>query len=163
MRNPMPLILSTCALTFLLLGLAACDGERSLEAASEKVERVARDVDAARAKIEQREEAVEKAKESLEEARTELAEIETKLSEARQSVEDAISDTDLFRAVQSALLDDDDLEDLAISARVAQRVVTLEGSVPSEDLKVRAEKIAGDALGVATVVNQIRVEVPAEG
>ena len=42
--------------------------------------------------------------------------------------------------------------------------MTLEGTVPSEDLKARAEKIAGEALGVATVVNQIRVETPpAEG
>ena len=164
MRNPMPLFLLPLALAF-TLGLAACGGGGgdALEKASAKVERILQDVDAARGKVERREEELTKAREALEEARQELAEIETELAEARQNVEHAVSDNDLFRAVQSALLEDDELESHAISARVTQRVVTLEGSVPTEELKGRAEKIAAEALGVATVVNQIRIEAPAEG
>jgi osmotically-inducible protein OsmY len=157
-------MLTTCALGLALLGLAGCGGDASLEEASAKVERVARDVDSARERVEQREGELKEAMEALEDARQELAAIETELAEARQSVEEAVSDTELFRAVQSALLEDRNLEGHAISARVAQRVVTLEGSVPSDELKGRAEQIAGEALGVATVVNQIRVEPPpAEG
>jgi len=164
MRNPMFLMLSTYALSFALLGLAGCGGDASLEEASAKVERVASDVDSARKLVERREGELQEAMEALEEARQELAAIETELSEARQSVEEAVSDNELFRAVQSALLEEEDLESHAISARVAQRVVTLEGNVPTEELKGRAEQIASEALGVATVVNQIRVEAPpAEG
>jgi osmotically-inducible protein OsmY len=164
MRTPTPLILSTCTLAFAVFGLAACGGgDASLEEASATVERVARDVEIARDLVEQREGEVKEAMENLEGARQDLASIETELAEARKNVEEAVSDNDLFRAVQSALLADRDLEEHAIAARVAQRVVTLEGSVPTDELKGRAEKIAGEALGVATVVNQIRVAPPAEG
>ncbi len=162
MRTRKPL-LSFLALA-LALGLAACGGGDPLEEASAQVERVQRDVETARGLVERREEELEKAREALEEAREDLAEIETELADARQGVEEAVSDNDLFRAVQSALLEDAELEGHAISARVTQRVVTLEGTVPSEEVKSRAETIASQALGVATVVNQIRVEAPpAEG
>lgn len=146
-----------------LLGLVACaggDDQPDLQEASAEVERVERDVEAARDRVAQRQEAVQEANVALEEAQRELAEIEAELSNARESVENAISDADLFRGVQSALLEDPSFQDLAISARVAQRVVTLEGLVPNETLKQTAEEIAAGTLGVATVVNQIRVETP---
>ena len=117
-------------------------GRRRLEEASAQAERVARDVETARGLVERREGELKDAMAALEEAREELAAIETELAEARKNVEEAVSDNDLFRTVQQALLEDPDLEAHAISARVKQRVVTLEGTVPEEAIKTRAEAIA---------------------
>ena len=161
MRNRNRFLLSLLVLGLIASGLTACDGGGGgLEEASAQAERVARDVEAARNVVERREGELKDAMAALEEARQNLAEVETELAEARKNVEEAVSDNDLFRTVQQALLEDAELEAHAISARVQQRVVTLEGSVPSDELKGRAEAIAADALGVATVVNQIRIETP---
>lgn len=141
--------------------LIACGGDQvGLEEASETVERISQDVETARQKVTERETEFTAAQDQLNEARRELAEIEAELNEARSSVENAVSDADLFRTVQTALLEDDAFEDLVVSAHVAQRVVTLDGTVPSEELKQRAEETAAKTLGVATVVNQIRVAAP---
>ena len=162
MRNRTALLCSLLLLGLVAPGLTACDGGGGgLEAASAQAERVANAVETARTRVEQRETELKDAMAALEEARDELAKVETELAEARQQVEEAVSDNDLFRDVQKALLENEALEGHAISARVRQRVVTLEGTVPDEALKTQAEEIAAASLGVATVVNQIRVETPA--
>ncbi len=162
MRNRNAFLLSFLVLGLAVSGLTACDGgSGGLEKASAQAERVARDVEAARDRVERRESELKDSMAALEEARQELAAIETELAEARKNVEEAVSDNELFRTVQQALLEDEELAAHAISARVTQRVVTLEGTVPSDELKGRAEEIASQALGVSTVVNQIRIEAPA--
>ena len=161
MRNRTALLFSLLLLGLALPGLTGCDGGGGgLEAASEKADRVANAVETARNLVEKREGELKDAMAALEEARDDLAKIEVELAEARKDVEEAVSDNDLFRDVQKALLDNAELEAHAISARVSQRVVTLEGTVPNEELKAQAEAIAADSLGVATVVNQIRIEAP---
>lgn len=142
--------------------LSACGGDDGLEAASEELSEIQEEVAEARAAVEERKAKADEAEEALEAARETLARAEAKLAEARADVAKAANDAVLFRTVQQRLLDDSRLEGVAISARVQKRVVTLEGSVPSEELKRRAEKVAADTTGVATVVNQITVQVAAK-
>ena len=52
---------------------------------------------------------------------------------------------------------DDDLEEVAISARVEHGVVTLSGVVPETELSERAEKLAESVPGVVSVQNRIQV------
>jgi osmotically-inducible protein OsmY len=59
--------------------------------------------------------------------------------------------------VQKQLLDDDDLEDVAISARVERGVVTLSGVVSEEKLRERAVKLAESVPGVVSVQDRIQV------
>ena len=59
--------------------------------------------------------------------------------------------------VQQELLEDDDLEDVAISARVEQGTVTLSGVVPSAELGARAVELAESVPGVVAVQSRIQV------
>ncbi|MGH0030155.1 MAG: BON domain-containing protein [Myxococcota bacterium] len=153
------LVPALCALLASLL-LAACGGEDSLEAAREQLAQIKQEVADAEEEVRMREENAAKANEALETARKTLAEARRRLAEADTAVAQAAKDPVLFRAVQQRLLDAPELEGLAVSARVQNRVVTLEGSVPDEAEKARAEEIAAGTTGVETVVNQIRVTAP---
>jgi osmotically-inducible protein OsmY len=62
--------------------------------------------------------------------------------------------------VQKRLLEDGDLSDVAIAARVSNGIVTLSGSVPNAKLRDRALEIARAAPGVGSV--ESRIEVAAE-
>ncbi|MFI5216583.1 MAG: BON domain-containing protein [Candidatus Limnocylindria bacterium] len=59
--------------------------------------------------------------------------------------------------IQKQLLDDDDLEEVAISARVEHGVVTLSGVVPEAELRERAVKLAESVPGVVSVQDRIQV------
>jgi hyperosmotically inducible periplasmic protein len=60
--------------------------------------------------------------------------------------------------VNSRLLDDPDLRSHPITVRLENGSATLSGSVPSEALKLRAEKLAMSVKGVRRVVNNITVQ-----
>lgn len=60
--------------------------------------------------------------------------------------------------VTSALLNDPDLRSFPIDVKVAGRTAMLSGHVPSDDLKIRAERLARTIKGVGKVVNSITVE-----
>src|SRR5690606_12701346 len=66
-------------------------------------------------------------------------------------------DTLLFRTVQARLLEDDALEDAAVSASVEGGVVTLSGTVPSEALRDRAVAVARETAGVVDVRSRIEI------
>jgi len=155
-RSPWLLVVA-CALL-----VAACGGDGGLEAASEQLAQMEQKVEAARTRVEAREAEARSAEQALKEARDTLAQVEKQLADARARVAKQANDAVLFRSVQQRLLDDAKLRGVAISARVQKRVVTLEGSVPSEELKTRAEQVAAQTTGVETVVNQIAVRAPAE-
>ena len=148
------LVLSAALLLF-----AAC-GDGGLEEATEQFEEMQARVAEARSRVEAHEAEAKRAEAALARSREELAAAEKRLAEARAAVAKEANDAVLFRTVQQRLLDDDDLEGSAVSARVQKRVVTLEGSVPSERMKERAEKIATETAGVETVINQISVRQP---
>jgi type II secretory pathway pseudopilin PulG len=60
--------------------------------------------------------------------------------------------------VNGKLLDDPQLRSHPITVRFENGSATLSGSVPSEELKARAEKIAMSVKGVRHVINNITVE-----
>ena len=70
------------------------------------------------------------------------------------------TDVALFRAVQSALLEDESLQETGVSVSVEDGIVTLRGVVESADARDTARNIAQGVTGVETVVNRIRVEQP---
>lgn len=155
-RSVLSLAFAVCAAA--ALGACAEDG---LEAASQKLEAVQADVDRARAEMEAKDAVAAEAGEALERAREELERAEQRLADARERVEDETNDTALFRAVQRRLLDESDLDGVAITARVERRTATLDGTVPSPELKKLAEEIAKQTRGIETVVNRISVDVAA--
>ena len=154
----------------ILVGLAtalaalACGGsdpEVDLEQASQAVEEARVQVEKARETVQTRESEVKKAQERLAEARSTLREAESEFAQREAVVNRGATDAVLFRAVQKRLLEDDDLSDVAIAARVSKGVVTLSGSVPSAKLRDQAVEIARTTPGVGSVESRIEVPVSA--
>lgn len=152
--------LASSLLMLAVLAGSGC-GDDGLEAVSAQLAEIENEVDQARIEVERRDAEASQAGDALERARETLEEAEQRFADARKRVAKAASDAVVFRAVQQRLLDDGDLEGVAISARVQRRTVTLEGSVPNELLKKRAQEVASGATGVETVINQITVDVAA--
>jgi type II secretory pathway pseudopilin PulG len=69
----------------------------------------------------------------------------------------APSNTSIEISVNQKFLDDSQLKTYTIDAKVESGVVTLSGELPSNDLKMRAEKLAGTVKGVRRVTNNITV------
>lgn len=157
----MPTLRLALALVSAAALLAACGGD-DLEAASEELREMEQRVEQARARVGSREADARAADDALREAREALDRAEEKLRSARERVAKQVDDAKLFRAVQKRLLDDARLRDVAISARVQQQVVTLEGEVATPQQKQRAEEIAARTTGVETVINQIEVRAAEE-
>jgi osmotically-inducible protein OsmY len=142
----------------------ACGGsepEVDLEEASQAVEEARAQVEKARETVQARESEVKKAQERLAEARSALREAESEFAQRETVVNRSATDAVLFRAVQKRLLEDDDLSEVAIAARVSKGVVTLSGSVPNAKLRDQAVEVARTTPGVATVESRIEVPVSA--
>jgi len=155
--------LRATAFTAILL-LAACGGpdpEEQLSAASQRVAEAEAGVEEAKQRVESEEEDLERAREELADAVKALEESEDRLTAAKRQLAEIADDTYLFRAVQTALLAEPELEGHAIAARVQDRVVTLEGSVPTIALRKKAGAVATGTLGVERVENAVTVEPPA--
>ncbi len=67
-------------------------------------------------------------------------------------------DADLTARVMSQLQDDDDLRVAGVKAETSQGIVTLTGTVRSEDIKERAARLAGRVMGVQGVKSAIVVQ-----
>jgi osmotically-inducible protein OsmY len=150
-------ILLTAALALQL----ACgsDPEEELLEASQAADAARERVESARKTVEARETEVKQAQERLTEARDALREAQKVVAEREQTVDRNATDAVLFRAVQKRLLEDRQLEDVAVAAKVTDGVVTLSGSVPNAKLSDRAALIASETPGVESVVNRIQVAV----
>jgi len=68
------------------------------------------------------------------------------------------SATSIQISVNQKFLDDSQLKTYTIDAQVDNGVVTLSGEVPSNELKMRAEKLATTVKGVRSVINRITVQ-----
>ena len=149
----------------LALCLAACgapSAEKKIEDAAAQVDRAEEEVESAKQALEREQAELDEAREELEGARDALRGAESRLVEAQQHMGEVADDAFLFRAVQSALLADPALEDMAIGARVRDGVVTLEGQVPDADSKQRAGTLAAAVPGVKRVDNSVGVELALE-
>jgi osmotically-inducible protein OsmY len=60
--------------------------------------------------------------------------------------------------LNSKLLHDKQLSDYTINANVDNGVATLSGTLPSDDLRMRAEQVAKSVKGVTLVINHINVQ-----
>jgi hypothetical protein len=69
----------------------------------------------------------------------------------------AVSDTSIEIDVTTKLLDDQELRTHPIDVKFADGTATLSGTVPSEEIKTRAEKVAKTVKGVRRVANNITV------
>lgn len=67
------------------------------------------------------------------------------------------SNTSIEIDVNRKLLDDKQLSPYPITVKVENGTATLEGSVPTEELKTRAEKVTSTVKGVRDILNNITV------
>ena len=142
----------------------ACGGsdpEAELAEASEAADAARAEVETTRAAVEKREAEMKEAQQRLAEARAALLEAQQEFAKREQTVGRSATDAVLFRTVQKRLLEDGQLESVAIAANVTDGVVTLTGSVPNAGLSERAALIAGETPGVSSVTNRVRVAVSA--
>jgi hyperosmotically inducible protein len=81
--------------------------------------------------------------------------------EAEQQLEratEALDDTTITAKVKGALIADSDLSGLSIDVDTSQNVVTLRGSVASDDMRQKAERVARSVEGVKEVRNELVVK-----
>lgn len=147
---------------FLVAGLLAvscgADGEEArLETLNQELGSLREELPELRDRIVNREAAAKSAQDELAEARGALRESERRIAEIEKEIGSHATDPLLFRMVQTQLLEDDDLEDVAITARVERGAVTLSGVVPNAALRERAVKLTESIPGVVSVQDRIQV------
>jgi osmotically-inducible protein OsmY len=143
------------------LACGGSDPEANLEQASRAVEEARAEVAKDREAVQALESEVQEAQQRLADARSVLREAESELARRETAVDRSATDDVLFRTVQKRLLEDDDLSNVAIAARVSKGVVTLSGSVPNAKLRDRALEIARTTPGAGNVESRIEVQVSA--
>ncbi len=137
-------------------GLGACGGETPearLSDAGEKVEEAEESLTSIEARIDEHEAALDRLRDRRRKMKDRLQSLEERLA-------DRATDVALFRSVQSALLEEDNLRETAINVLVEDSVVTLVGSVPSAGERERALSIARETPGVAEVESRLRIDNP---
>jgi len=125
-------------------------------AVPESVTQAERALEATQREVAARKEAVEAAKRAVGDAEKQAVAAAEAVAEAKRTAALG-SDTALFRAVQTRLLEDPALASVAISARVQDGAVTLAGRVPDAALRDRAVAVARETPGVRAVENEIEV------
>jgi osmotically-inducible protein OsmY len=151
------------ALSTLILAAVGCGGdsqEQKLQEATAAVEAKQEAVQEAREEVEARQQVVDEARKKLEEAESELRTREQALRDAQSQVGLTATDATLFRSVQRRILDDPELDDLAVAVQASKGVITLQGAVPDEDARARAEEVARATPGVLNVENRVEVVAP---
>jgi osmotically-inducible protein OsmY len=139
--------------------LAGCQDseEAKLAALTEELGTLRTGLTETRAELAKREATAKAAQDALAAARGEQREAERRIAEIEKELGSHATDPVLFRMVQKQLLDDDDLEDVGISARVERGVVTLSGVVSKEKLRKRAVEVAESVPGVVSVQDRIQI------
>ncbi|RIL04414.1 MAG: hypothetical protein DCC71_14165, partial [Proteobacteria bacterium] len=130
---------------------------RVAESARSSVDDVQEEVDEREAEYTKEQNEANEARERLDEAREKLASVRENYEGARAEVAKWADDATLFRTVQQRLLEDRELEDAAVSARVEHGVALLTGTVPDEDARERAVEIARETPGIVDVQSQLAI------
>jgi septal ring factor EnvC (AmiA/AmiB activator) len=125
-------------------------------------------IESLEANVSRKRETVERAEDALSEARERLARAESDLSRVRARLDARATRVALFRAVQSALLEREALEDYAIRVEVADDQLILRGEVDEQAAADRALEVAravvgADPDGVAIVEVESRIQVRPAG
>ncbi len=150
------MLASTLLCGGLLVGCGNSEEEK-IEALTKELGSLREGLSETRAEVAEREATAKTANDALAKTRGELRESETRIAAIEKELGTHATDPVLFRMVQKQLLDDDDLEDVAISARADHGVVTLSGVVDNEKLRDRAVKLAESVPGVVSVQDRIQV------
>ncbi len=116
------------------LGLSACDKPGPAENAGKKIDQAATDTGK---KIG---DAVDK--------------VEKKVSEQGEKTSQVFDDTEITTKVKGAIFAEPGLKSLQISVDTIKGIVTLSGSVDSQDNHAKIQALAGAVQGVKKVVNQ---------
>lgn len=111
----------------------------------------------AREQVQEVEEEIAELRESLADATEELAQARQQVNAATQALAETVNDQVLFRAIQSALLEQSRFDETAIAVGVDNRVVTLTGSVPDEETRKAALELAQSQAGVKRVVGMLEI------
>jgi osmotically-inducible protein OsmY len=82
----------------------------------------------------------------------------SQIERATERAAAAVDDASITAQVKTALIAAPDLKGLAIDVDTVQNVVTLNGTVSSEDARTRAERIAKEVAGVKEVKNYLLVK-----
>jgi len=122
---------------FLAVGLAACDKPGPAESAGKSVDQAVTD---SGKKLEETADKMEKS-------------LNTQGANAAQ----AISDTEITTRVKAAIFAEEGLKTLQISVDTVKGVVTLSGSVNSQENSDKARSLAAGVADVVDVVNQLLV------
>ncbi len=149
-----------CGLSLIWL-CAACGGddrEARFQAAAQQLSEARLEVESARAVVDEKQARVAALQPELDAALAVLRRAEERMAAAEAAVDLDATDEILFRAVQKRLLEAEDLEKVAIAARVEQGVVYLSGRVPDADLRNRAIDVARETPGIARVESRIDLE-----
>ncbi len=76
----------------------------------------------------------------------------------KSTVKNMISDSAITASIKSDFLADSAINGLGIHVETTNGIVTLTGTVPSGDMKARAESIAQSTNGVKEVVSKLRIK-----
>lgn len=123
-----------CFSAVFVVGLSACDKQGPAESAGESIDQ-----------------AIEKTGDKMEET-------SEKISEQTENAAEALDDTVITTKVKEAILAEPGLKVLQITVDTTDGVVTLSGSVDSQQSSDRAKEIAGAVADVKSVENQLVVK-----
>jgi osmotically-inducible protein OsmY len=84
--------------------------------------------------------------------------VRRKAKEAGQAISDATADARITAAIKGKLVANGDLSSLSISVNTTGGVVTLSGTVPSEEAISKAMLVAMDTEGVKEVISTLQVK-----
>ena len=144
------------ALLFAASLLAGCDQpppEAQLSAAGEALGEATTEL----ADLDSR---IERTETMLDELRSERRKQRARVRTLEERLEARATDMAIFRAVQTALLGDEQLQDVAIAVDVEDKVVSLNGVVRTENQARRAVELSKRVAGIARVASRIRVDDP---
>ena len=158
MRTYVRSFVAASAAAFLLIACGGDSEEAAFREASEDLAEAQAEAEVARGLVQTRLEALDNAQTQLDEAEAALRDADDRVEEARRALAEFATDDVVFRAVQLALLETPELEDVAIRANVDSGVVSLWGSVASEAIRDRAIAVAKGIPGVVGVQSHIGVE-----
>lgn len=138
------------SLSLLIMGgLSACDKPGPAETAGKKIDQTVND---AGKKIDQT------ADDASQKIATAAGKVGDKVDEKSKAVSVSINDAEITTKVKAAIFAETGLKTLQISVDTVKGVVTLSGSVDTQNNSDRARALAGAVAGVSEVKNQLAIK-----
>jgi osmotically-inducible protein OsmY len=147
----MRLKIFTAVMLLALLGCEQNTPESRLEAAGDTLA-------ATEDNLEYIEQSIEQHEQALVDLRKRRREVRERVLTLEERVEARATDVALFRAVQSALLENEALRQRAVSVDAESGVIVLNGLVASEQEETLAVQIAGGVPGVGKVTSRMEID-----